>query len=229
MQNDVDFSLATNQLILNKLEKENFSFSIEKHQHILYAKGSCAFDNIDTKENFYFIMDGKIKISQINADTGKEQVLYLLSRGDMFDVVTLLDNRMHEYISTVLEDSVVVEVPIENVRELIENDSEFQRFFFPYIAKQLRSMENLATDLSLYDVYHRLIRLFARFADKNNTEDSLKLIGNLSHEEIASMVGSVRKVVNRNLQKLKKEGVLELSRNKLKLKNLQKLLDKLPF
>jgi len=229
MKNSVDLSLATNQLILNKLEKDDFLSSIEKHRHILYTKGNCAFDSFDTKENFYFIMDGKIKISQVNIDTGREQILYLLSRGDMFDVITLLDNNIHEYISTVLEDSQVVEVPIENVRKLIENDSEFQRYFFPYIAKQLRGIEDLATDLSLYDVYQRLIRLFASFVEKNNGEYSLKLIGNLSHEEIASMVGSVRKVVNRNLQKLKKEGVLELSRKQLKLKNLQKLLDKLPF
>jgi CRP-like cAMP-binding protein len=97
------------------------------------------------------------------------------------------------------------------------------------MAKQLRRMEDLVTDISLYDVYHRIIRLFTRFTKNKNGDNSLSLIENLSHEELASMVGSVRKVVNRNLQKLKDEGVIELSRKHIKLKNFQKLLDKLHF
>ena len=221
--------LVENQLILNELEKTNFAFSIKNQNHLTYNKGDSAFDSFDTQENFYFIMNGKIKISQVNIENGKEQTLYLLSRGDMFDVVSLLDNSEHQYISEVLERSQVVEVPIANVRQLIEQNPEFQRFFFPYVAKQLRRMEDLTVDISLYDVYQRLIRLFARFADNKDGNPSLKFIGSLSHEELASMVGSVRKVVNRNLQKLKKEGVIELSRKQIKLKNLQKLLDKLNF
>lgn len=196
---------------------------------IHYKRGEMAFDGHDTMNYFYFIMRGKIKISQINPDSAKEQTISILTRGDMFDTITLLDGHKHEYISTVLEDSEVVEVPIEHVRELIENDSSFKRFFFPYVAKQMRQMEDLATDLSLYDVYNRLLRLIARSVDKTKNATKLNLIDNLSHEEIASLIGSVRKVVNRNLQKLKDEGVIELSRKTIKLKNLQHLLEKLKY
>jgi CRP/FNR family transcriptional regulator, cyclic AMP receptor protein len=219
----------SHQLILQELDKVASSAAIIKRRHLTYEKGQSAFDSVDTEEYFYFIMEGKIKISQINLETGKEQTLYLLSRGDMFDVITLLDGNTHEYISHVLERCEVVEVPIAQVRYLLEHDADFKRFFFPYIATQLRNMENLAVDLSLYDVYQRIVRLFARFVDNAEGKPSLKLISNLSHEELASMVGSVRKVVNRSLQKLKKEGIIELSRQQLQLKNLKKLLDKLDF
>jgi len=87
----------------------------------------------------------------------------------------------------------------------------------------------LAVDLSLYDVYQRIIRLFAKYVDQNSLNPKLGIIENLSHEEIASMVGSVRKVVNRTLQKLKKDGIIELSRKQIKLLDLQKLLDKLEY
>lgn len=229
MNTQKDTDVKVNHLILNEIEKIDSTPSIQNQNHIIYEKGDNGFDSSDTQENFYFIIDGKIKISQINIETGKEQTLYLLSKGDMFDVVTLLDNDEHEYVSEVLEKSYVVEVPISTVRRLIESNIEFQSMFFPYMAKQLRRMEDLVTDISLYDVYHRIIRLFTRFTNNKNGDNSLSLIENLSHEELASMVGSVRKVVNRNLQKLKDEGVIELSRKHIKLKNFQKLLDKLHF
>ena len=98
------------------------------------------------------------------------------------------------------------------------------------MAKQLRGVEALAIDLSLYDIYDRLVHLFVRYLDRSDpTNPKFKLIDNLSHEEIASMVGSVRKVVNRALQKLKKEGIVDISRKKLKLQSLQKLLDKIEY
>ena len=201
---------------------------VSKKKLIKYEQGDMAFDSHDTMKYFYFIMGGKIKISQINPDTAKEQTISILTRGDMFDTITLLDAEEHEYISTVLEESEVVQVPIAHVRDLIDNDTKFKSFFFPYLANQMRKTEQLAVDLSLYDVYNRLLRLIGRNVDGSSQNGSkLNLIDNLSHEELASLVGSVRKVVNRSLQKLKDEGVIELSRKHIKLKNLKNLLDKL--
>lgn len=198
-------------------------------RHVVYEKGMPAFTYENTLNYFYFVIRGKIKISQVNPETSKEQTVNLLTRGDMYDVVTLLDGREHAFVSTALEESEVVEVPIQQIRELIEANPSFNRFFFPYLGKQMRQMEELAVDLSLYDVYNRLLRLIARNIDRSKGGASLKLINNLSHEELASLVGSVRKVVNRNLQKLKKEGVIEVSRKQIKLKSLQKLIDRLKY
>ena len=75
-------------------------------------------------------------------------------------------------------------------------------------------MEDLATNLSFYDVYQRLLQLFSKFTYMKDNTAVLKIIDNVSHEELASMIGSVRKVVNRNLQKLKADGILDISRKK---------------
>jgi len=214
------------QPILKELNQVSKAPTVKHQRKIVLEKGES---NFDTQNFFYFILNGKIKISQINFETSKEQILYLLGSGDMFDISALLDGKSSEYLIEVMDKSEVVEVPIEDVRELLIDEPSFQRFFFPYVAKQLRNMEELAVDLSLYDVYQRIIRLFAKYVDQNSLNPKLKIIENLSHEEIASMVGSVRKVVNRTLQKLKKDGIIELSRKQIKLLDLQKLLDKLEY
>ena len=213
-------------VVLKRLGEIQSIPQIKEKKHLYLEKGEADFD---TNKFFYFILSGKIKISQINFETSKEQILYLLSAGDMFDIATLLDGKESEYLIEVLEPSEVVAVDIENIRTLLAKEPSFQRFFFPYIAKQLRHMEELSIDLSLYDVYHRIIHLFAKYIDQNTTNPKLKIIENLSHEELASMVGSVRKVVNRALQKMKKDGIIDLSRKQIKLLDLQKLLEKLEY
>lgn len=58
----------------------------------------------------------------------------------MFDVVTLLDDNEHEFISEALEES---EVLIAHVRELIETNPAFNRFFFLYLGRQ-RAQDRLS-------------------------------------------------------------------------------------
>ena len=215
-----------NQPILKQVNQVTNVPIIQRQKRLFVEKGESDFD---TERFFYFILSGKIKISQINFETSKEQILYLLGSGDMFDVAALLDGKGSDYLIEVIEAGEIVEVPIADVRELLSKEPSFQRFFFPYIAKQLRSMEELAVDLSLYDVYQRLIRLFAKYVDANAKHPKLGIIENLSHEELASMVGSVRKVVNRALQKLKKDGIIDVSRKQIKLLDLQKLLQKIEY
>lgn len=204
----------------------NLPSLLTQKKTIIFQAGETPFTSEDTLRYFYFILRGKIKISQLNLETLKEQTTNLLKRGDMFDVVTLLDRNSHDYTATTLEESEVIQVPIHHIRDLIETNPAFNRYFFPYLGQQMRSMEDLAVDLSLYDVYHRLLRLFARNVDAEDG-NSLTLINDLSHEELAALVGSVRKVVNRNLQQLKREGIIDISRKQIILKDLEKILDQL--
>jgi len=221
----MDTITNSQQLILQDLKKTHPVLQSQKE--LFFQKGEDPLSSTDTLKYFYFVLEGKIKIYDIDFETSKEQTLYMLSHGDMFDVVSLLDSQPNQYISEVLEPSRVIQVPIEEVKQMILSDEKFRQYFYSYIASQLKSMEDLAVSLSFYDVYHRVLQLFARYTQTVDGKSSLRVIDNLSHDEIASMVGSVRKVVNRALQRLKKDGIIEVSRKNIHIKNFQKLLDRL--
>lgn len=215
------------KFILSEVRRNALVFSHQKN--LYFAKGSDPLSSVDTANYFYFVMDGKIKIYDIDLESAKTQTLYMLSHADMFDVVSLLDGASHIYNSEVLEDAHLIQVPLEDVKSLILQDEKFRQYFYSYLAQQLRSMEKLAISLSFYDVYQRVLQLFAHFTEMQNGTPVLRVIDNVSHEEIAAMVGSVRKVVNRSLQKLKKDGIIDISRKKIHILNFQKLLERLPL
>jgi len=216
---------SAQQLVLKDIDKS--SLISQNKRDFYFKKGEDPLSSIDTINYFYFIMSGKIKIYQLNLETAKEQILYLFSRGDMFDVVALLDGEPTEYISEVLEDSHIIQIPLENVEKMMDDDPVFRQFLYSYIAQKLKSVEELAVSLSFYDVYQRIVQLFTKFTQVKNGKTQLKLIDNLKHEDIAAMIGSTRKVVNRTLQQLKKEKIIDISRKKIVIENFQKLLDKL--
>ena len=225
MDTQSNTSLSTQQLVLKDIN--NSPLVLQNKKDFYYKKGEDPLCSADTLRYFYFIMSGKVKIYQFSLETAKEQILYLFSRGDMFDVIALLDGKPTEYMSEVLEDTHIVRIPLENVKKMMEDDPVFRQFFYSYVAQKLRSIEELAVSLSFYDVYQRVVQLFTKFIQVKNGKTELKMIGNLKHEDIAAMVGSARKVVNRTLQQLKKDDIIEISRKKIEIKNFQKLLDKL--
>ena len=189
-------------------------------------KGSPAMDADDTLKHFYIILEGRIKVYRYNPQNNREQTLYLLGPRDMFDVLTVLDGQRHEVMTEALDDAKVLELPIEKVREWIDENPAFNRAFFPYMARQMRQVEELASDLSLYDTSTRLMKLLLKNLDLSSPVKHLGLLHNLPHEEIASMIGTVRHVVNRHLQQLKKEGILNIERKKLAVNNVKKMLER---
>ncbi|WP_187647714.1 Crp/Fnr family transcriptional regulator [Nitrosophilus labii] len=212
--------------VFSKLQENLFTTFKQNGRVKEFIKGSCPLNSEDTLKYFYIILEGRLKVSQINPENAKEQTIHILSSGDMFDIIPLLDNKPHEVLTYALDNCKVFEIEIDTIRNLIYSNPEFNKIFMPYIAKNLRNLENLAIELSLFDTSTRLIKLFLRNLDLKNS-GKLKLIHDLPHEEIASLIGTVRHVVNRHIQQLKKDGILQVERKKLTLKNIEGLLEKL--
>jgi CRP-like cAMP-binding protein len=73
--------MSENLPLLPNTDRAGLPDLFDQKKHIVYPAGGSAFSSSDTLKNVYFILSGKIKISQVNPETSKEQTLYLLSRG----------------------------------------------------------------------------------------------------------------------------------------------------
>ncbi len=192
-----------------------------------FSAKSSLYTPDEMQKYFFFVLEGRIKVYQIHFEDAKEQTLMILQSGDMYDVVTLLDGQLHENILEAIDDVKIILFPIEIVRNWMHEDENFNRLLLPYLAKQMRHIEELALDLSFLDTSKRLLKLISKELDPSTPHS--KLLHNLTHEEIASLIGTVRKVLNRHIQKLKRDGILSVSRKNIEIKDRQKLLAQLPI
>jgi len=210
--------------LFNKLN-DTLKNEINRYAKLIsFGKGDVVFDSYDTTKYFYILLSGRVKVYQINLENSKEQTISILGIGDMFDTITLLDGEIHEVITEVLEDGEALMLPIEKVREWIDTNPAFNRIFFPYIAKQVRKMEELSVELSLYDTSERLIHLILKNLTPNR-KGAKTLLQNLSRSEIASLIGTVRHVVDRHIKELKESGAIDAKRKNIVVKDIKKLLE----
>jgi len=193
---------------------------------ISFNKDNNIFDPDEMLNWFYILISGKVKIFDINFQTDREQVVYLLARGDMYDLVTLLDGKLHNLASEVIEAGEVVRFPIEKVREWMRVSVAFEQLIYRFVANQMRNIEELAIDLSLYETKERLLKLLLK--NINSIEErGVDLLDKLSHTEIANLIGTVRHIIDRHLKSLKEDGIIDKKERKITLKNAQKALDML--
>jgi len=203
---------------------EQLQKAIAEHGTVVtFDRKDYPFDYDDALNHFYIFLSGKIKIFQMNITNAKEQTIYLMSRGDMYDTVSLLDGKAHEVMVEVLEEGSAMRIPIGKAREWMYDYPVFGEIILKYVARQLRHVEELASDLTLFDTQERLLKLIVQNLEQKDAGGHGILDG-LSHTELANLIGTVRHVVDRHMKKLKEEGILEDVRKKISLKDYEKLL-----
>ena len=175
---------------------------------------------------FHILLSGRLKVFANNPDTGRSITLFLLGPGDGFDVINLLRGQPAELLFEAVDSVELLSIPVEKAREWIFLHPEFNRTFFPYLGSLMGKLALLSADLALHDTETRLARLILQHANPEREDDSLHLIHNMSHASLAEMIGTVRTVINRQLQHWKEKGIIELDRRQLHVKDLHALSEK---
>lgn len=194
-----------------------------------WYKGDYISSELLTKR-FFVVIDGQLEIKKSNPDTGREATLDMLYAGDCFDLMVLFDDQPHEVIISPLTTVKLLSVKLSTMRHWLWTYPEFNQQFMPYLAKKMREKEQQASDLILHDVPTRLSRIILDHINKikfytgtKEAEHQHHLVNGLNDEALARMTGSVRQVINKQLQLWKKADIIDKKRNQLIVKDLEAL------
>lgn len=180
----------------------------------------------ETCRRFYVLLQGRVKVTRQNADTGRELTLFLLGPGDGFNVISLLDGKRHDVIAETLDPVIAVSASIDLWHDWLDRYPALRHAMRRYIDWQMRQLSELATDLALHDTMARLVHLILRNYEASQNDPRRNLLRGLSHEELAHLIGTVRVVVNRLLRELRQEGVIRYQDGEIKVLDLQQLLQR---
>ena len=75
------------------------------------------------------------------------------------------------------------------------------------LCNKIKYLSNLVENLTFKDVEQRVMVSLLRLAEEKSPQDNIVSLS-ITHQDIASMVGSVREVVSRTMSRLKKERII---------------------
>ncbi len=209
---------------------ENIIKDILKDMNLITWKKGSEIPYERNIKYFHFILSGRVMVYKINPKNGKSVTIFLLKKGDMFDLISLLDGKEHEVLIQAIDNIEVLEIKIENMRKYLLKYPVLNKNFYPYLGEMMRRLEDLSTNLALTDTFVRLGKLILNYVDEKckdkNGHYKVDLIHDLSHDKLAQMIGTVRNVLSRHLQTLKDENIIYFKRGHLSIKDLESLKKK---
>ena len=154
-------------------------------------RGDVLFTEEDDSTELFLVEDGRIAMTQRSLD-GRESVIALMERGDMFGEMPLFDGLGRSAEARALEKSSVTSITYEPLRALYEARPRLLWNVVEMLSQRLRSTDAALADSVFLDVTGRTAK---RLLELAGDQDSFVLP--ITQEELAGMVGASRERVNK--------------------------------
>jgi CRP-like cAMP-binding protein len=173
---------------------------------------------------FYWVRSGKARIYRTAAD-GREQTFRIVQEGDTFGEVPVFDGGPTPTTVEAMERSEVVLIPAESFQRLLRTHPDVANALLGHFARRLRAFTELVEQISLQTVPARLARYLYQLAreEGEETPEGVVVPRSITQQDLASLLGSVREVISRSLRVMEEDGVVEVRRKDILIRDLDAL------
>jgi CRP/FNR family cyclic AMP-dependent transcriptional regulator len=208
--------------IFASLGDEDRSSLAERINRQSFPKGSTLFRRGEPGNALYIIIHGQIRIFA-STRQGNEITLALLGAGEFFGEMALLDEQPRSANAEATEDTEVHFLDRENFFSFLMHKESALQAILCALSRRLRRTDDLLTEAYFLQISHRLARKLVELCDRIVTEEGAPHPLCLSQLELAGMIGATRESVNKELNVLRKKGLVQNSRNRITILDLARL------
>ncbi|MBN1485669.1 MAG: Crp/Fnr family transcriptional regulator [Chloroflexia bacterium] len=200
------------------MEEEELARIAADMQRKRCRAGENLFYQGDRGDALYIVESGLVRI-YVLSEEGQEVSVVLCSRGDFFGELALLDEEPRSATAVAMEETTlwVLSRPAF-FRHLRENYTLALNLMHVLSARVRRTTEEFKSMATL-DVSQRIIRKLLELARwrGRHTDRGLRIRGQLTQQELASLVGSSRESTNRALRALERQGLIDMEQGRILL------------
>jgi len=194
-------------------------------EHRIKAGGHLFWDG-ETADHLYFIQSGRIKITK-STDEGKELILHMYQAGDLCGQLVPFTASTTSFNAKALEDCVIGALHKADLERLVLGSNDLAIDFMKWMAVNQRIIETKLRDLMMYGKTGALCSTLIRLANTYgvNEGEQIVITKKLTHTELSNLIGATRESVNRLLNDLRKQNVIDYDNDSIVIKDISRLQD----
>jgi CRP/FNR family cyclic AMP-dependent transcriptional regulator len=166
------------------------------------------------------VVNGLLRVFLTSAGGRQVTVRYARS-GDVAGLVMVLGGPVPMSIQA-MTSSLLVALRVASLRAMLATDPGVARACAEELTRQLQHLLDEISEQAFLTVRQRLVRQMLLLA---TTGPGRNLVVRVEQHELADAIGSVREVVTRNLHQLQDEGLIEISRDAILIRDPLALAD----
>ncbi|MBI4498480.1 MAG: Crp/Fnr family transcriptional regulator [Chloroflexi bacterium] len=188
----------------------------ERMKRRTYAPGEFICHQGDPGNTLFIILRGMVKIAIATA-AGSEMVVALVTGGQFFGEMSLLDGKPRSATAVALEPSLVALLTRDAFLACLRAYPEAAISLLEELSTRMRGTNHLISEITTHNLQLRLVHKLLDLAHSfGQRTDSGVVIGlRLRQQDLAEMVNASREQVNRTLRALQQEGLLRLEHQRI--------------
>jgi CRP/FNR family cyclic AMP-dependent transcriptional regulator len=173
-----------------------------------YQRDQAVFAQGDIADAVFYIQKGKLKLTVIS-EQGKEAVIAILGPGQFFGEGCLNGHGLRVATTTAMDDCVVTRIAKAAMIATLHSEPDFSELFIAYLLARNSRIEEDLVDQLFNSSERRLARLLLLLANFGKEGMPEPIVGKISQETLAEMIGTTRARVSFFMNKFRKLGYID--------------------
>ncbi|MEO0370859.1 MAG: Crp/Fnr family transcriptional regulator [Pseudomonadota bacterium] len=180
------------------------------------APNKTLFDEGDSAENFFLLLDGFLRIVRTTQD-GDQVVMLHIAPGQMFGIATAYDSECYTMTARAASDVVALSWPSELWDRFAEDNSAFKSATRRAVGLRMCEMQDKVITMATRKVEQRIAHAILRLMNQagKDTGQGVEIDFPLTRQDISEMTGTTLHSVSRCLSKWQKDGIVRSERRRV--------------
>ncbi len=187
-----------------------------------FESGEPIFHQGATASGIYAVIHGRVKIVRVTPD-GYESILCVRQPGEYFCPVPVLDGKPQLGTAIAMGEVTILWVECQKFHALCREHPQLLSTVQGDCLAEVRYLLNRLETFAFRTIRERLVITLLDEVRHQHAEVKEPIVLKMSQQELAGLIGASRESVSRSLKRLEREGMIELSRGKVRILNLEKL------
>jgi CRP/FNR family cyclic AMP-dependent transcriptional regulator len=181
-----------------------------------YRRSEVIFHQDDPGAALHVIKKGQVKINTMSPE-GEEAILVILTDGDFFGELSLLDGRPRSANAVAMEATQTLALQRQDFLDILGKHREMVGDILASLAGRLRNTDHLLEDAVFLSLPARLAKRLLDLAEKHGvkTDRGLEIDLNLTQQELAAALGVSRVALNKQLGLLQDGGLVSIETRRI--------------
>lgn len=172
----------------------------------------------DSGEVLFLLKKGRVQLYRI-APNGKKLIVATLGPGAVFGEMSLVGQGMHNTFAEAVDECVLCVMSRSDVARLMREKPEVAFRFVEAMGTRLTQLEEQLEDIAFKSIPARLSNLLLELA----ASQTGNVVTGYTHQDFSEMLGTYRETITQTLNDFKVEGLIDISRKKIVLRNESRL------
>jgi len=190
--------------VVRRIEGYVYHREYEPRQVIYFPDDQC--------DHVYWVREGRVKVTRVS-DDGRDLTFRHLFAGDLFGEECLVEDGRRGAYAEAMAPALLCLMRVDDFRRIVEGERDLSVALARRLCRRVTEVEDILAETVFKTVRSRVAGGLLRLHQRAPLGDDGAI--RVTHQEIASLVGSTRETTTTVLHGLREEGILSIANRRV--------------